>query len=238
MKLNYIITMIIATGIAAGCTETTKVAPDTYEAPLFLKSSDSKIVFDKEGGKALVTMATNAKSWSYAAQSGDWFAVSIDTDSCLVVEAHENNGSVKTDEIKVTAMRGDESKEVSLRVSQRADEAKDLSADGTANCYIAKTNGSYKFRADIKGNGGKDGKSKYIETAGLEIKDVAYAELLWEARNDGDRTMSYEIIDGTPSYNGRLYFFLYGKKRGERTHRCKERQGQGALELAHLGHKQ
>ena len=50
--------MILAAGMAAGCTETTKVGPDSYEAPLFLQPSDSKIVFDKEGGKALVTMAT------------------------------------------------------------------------------------------------------------------------------------------------------------------------------------
>ena len=65
--------MILAAGMAAGCTETTKVGPDSYEAPLFLQPSDSKIVFDKEGGKALVTMATNATSWNYTAQSGDWF---------------------------------------------------------------------------------------------------------------------------------------------------------------------
>ena len=152
MKLKYIITAILAAGTAAaGCTETNKIDPDTYQAPLFLQSSDSKIVFDKEGGKALVTMATNANSWSYTTLSGGWFAVSVDTDSCLVVEAPVNSGSVKTDEIKVTAVRGEESKEVSLRISQRADDAADLSAGGTANCYIAHTNCPYKFRADIKG---------------------------------------------------------------------------------------
>lgn len=215
MKLKYIITAILAAGTAAaGCTETNKIDPDTYQAPLFLQSSDSKIVFDKEGGKALVTMATNANSWSYTTLSGGWFAVSVDTDSCLVVEAPVNSGSVKTDEIKVTAVRGEESKEVSLRISQRADDAADLSAGGTANCYIAHTNCPYKFRADIKGNGGKDGKSKYIETEGLEIKEAAYAELLWEARNDGDRTMSYEIINGAPSYNGGYISFSTGRSEG------------------------
>ena len=216
MKLRYIITSILAAGIAvAGCTETKKIDPDTYQAPLFLQSSDSKIVFDKEGGKAVVTIASNASSWSITSQSGDWFNVSVDADSCLVVEAPVNNGgSVKTDEIKVAASKGEESKEVSLKISQRADGSVNLSSDGTANCYIARTNGSYKFRADIKGNGGKDGKSKYIETEGIEVKDVAYAELLWEARNDGDRTMSYEIIDGTPSYNGGYISFSTGRSEG------------------------
>jgi len=216
MKFRYIITSILAAGIAvAGCTETKKIDPDTYQAPLFLQTSDSKIVFDKEGGKAVVTIASNASSWSATSQSGEWFNVSVDADSCLVVEAPVNNGSsIKTDEIKVSASKGDDSKDVTLKISQRADGSIDLSADGTANCYIAKTNGSYKFRADIKGNGGKDGKTKYIETEGLEIKDAAYAELLWEARNDGDRTMSYEIIDGTPAYDGGYISFSTGRSEG------------------------
>ena len=69
MKHNYIITIILAAGIAAGCVETKKVNPDTYQAPLYVQSSDPKIVFDKEGGKALITIATNAESWSYATRS-------------------------------------------------------------------------------------------------------------------------------------------------------------------------
>ena len=214
MKHNYIITIILAAGIAAGCVETKKVNPDTYQAPLYVQSSDPKIVFDKEGGKALITIATNAESWNYATRSGEWFEVIVDTDSCLVVEAKPNKGPVRTDDITVTAVRGDETKDVSLTVTQRSDGATDLSATGTANCYVVNTNSQYKFRADIKGNGGKDGKSKYIETEGVEIKDAAYAELLWEARNDGDRTMSYEIIDGTPAYSNGYISFSTGRSEG------------------------
>ena len=47
MKRNYIITIILAAGIAAGCVETKKVNPDTYQAPLYVQSSDPEIVFDK-----------------------------------------------------------------------------------------------------------------------------------------------------------------------------------------------
>ena len=130
--------------------ETKKVDPDTYQAPLYVQSSDPKIVFDKEGGKAVITIATNAESWSYATRSGEWFEVIVDADSCLLVEAKPNKGPVRTDDITVTAVRGDETKEVSLTVTQRADGATDLSAAGTANCYVANTNGSYKIRADIK----------------------------------------------------------------------------------------
>ena len=47
MNLKYCIPIIMAAGMAAGCVETNKVEPDEYQAPLFLQSSDSKIVFDK-----------------------------------------------------------------------------------------------------------------------------------------------------------------------------------------------
>ena len=225
MRIKNILTTLLAAGAAFGCIETTKVAPEAYEAPLYLQSSDTKIVFDKNGGKAIVTLATNATEWAYDTKSGDWFAVSVDADSCLVVEAPLNNGPARSDEIKVTATRSDESKEITLKVSQRTDGAVNLSADGTANCYVATTNGTYKFRADIKGNGGKDGKSKYIETEGLEIKDAAYAELLWEARNDGDRTMSYEIIDGTPVYGGGYISFSTGRSEGNAVIAVKSSKG-------------
>lgn len=215
MKFKHIAMILLAAGAAASCTETTKVDPDAYIAPLFLQSSDSKVVFDKDGGKAIVTVATNAAEWSYTAQSGDWFYISLDADSCIVVEAPVNKeSSVKTESVRITATKGDESKEITFNVSQRCDESVDLSAGGTANCYVAHTNGTYKFRADIKGNGGKDGKTKYIETEGLEIKNAAYAELLWEARNDGDRSMSYEIIEGTPAYGRGYVSFATGRSEG------------------------
>ncbi len=214
MKFKYIASLILAAGIAAGCTETSKMVPEAYQAPLFLQASDSKIVFDKEGGKALVTIATNAEAWNYEIASGDWFNISTDEDSCIVVEAKLNNGAVKADAVTITAEKGTESAQVLLKITQRADDALNLSESGTANCYIVKTGGTYKFRCDIKGNGGKDGKTHYIETEGLEIKDAAYAELLWEARNDGDRTMSYEIIDGTPTYGGGYISFATGRSEG------------------------
>ena len=50
-------------------------------------------------------------------------------------------------------------------ILQRAGEAVNLSADGLANCYIAHTGGTYRFNAQVKGNGKGDGGSGngYIE---------------------------------------------------------------------------
>ena len=226
MKSRYITLILLTVGMAVSCTETTNVDPDTYLAPLFLQSSDSKIVFDKEGGKAVVTVSTNAANWDYSTQSENWFTINVDEDSCLVVNAPANYSStVKTGNIKVTATRGEDIKEISLELAQRADDAIDLSANGTANCYIAHTNESYKFRADIKGNGGKDGKTEYIKTTGIEIKNVVLAELIWEARTDGDRTMAYEIIDGTPAFQGDYVSFSTGRSEGNALIAVKDSKG-------------
>ena len=92
------------------------------------------------------------------------------------------------------------SAEISL--AQRAERSIDLSAEGTANCYIAHTNQSYKFNATVKGNGKGDGRSEYIANYGVNISNIATVELLWESRNDGDKSMSREIIDGAPTYSG------------------------------------
>lgn len=91
--------------------------------------------------------------------------------------------------------------QVSATVSlvQRAERSINLSAEGTSNCYIAHTGKAYKFDASVKGNGKGDGRSNYIAAYGTGISGVAAAELLWESRNDGDKTMSREIIDGRPS---------------------------------------
>lgn len=226
MKLKHIIMAFVAAGIASACTETTEFEPDAYIAPLFLQSSDTKVVFDKEGGKAIVTVATNSSAWSCEAQSGDWFKVSVDADSCIVVEAPANNGSsAKNENVRISASKGGENKEITLSISQRGDESSDLSAEGTANCYVAHTNGSFRFRADIKGNGGKDGKTRYIETEGIGIEGAVYADLLWEARNDGDRTMSYEIIDGTPTYGGGYISFSTGRSEGNALIAAKDSKG-------------
>lgn len=209
------ISALIMAGILSGCTKTTNVDPDPYKAPLYMEISDSKVLFDIEGGKAVVTIATNADRWEYTGDADGWFSISVSEDSSLVVEAPINSSaSAKSETLTITALKGEESVGSTLKIVQRAEYATDLSAGGTANCYVAKTNGTYKFRADIKGNGGDDGKTRYIEKEGLEIKNAVKAELLWEARNDGDRSMSYEIIDGAPSYRGGYVTFYTGRSEG------------------------
>ncbi len=51
--------------MSAGCTETIRIAPDDYELPFYMDTSDGKVVFDADGGAAAIVVATNADSWSW-----------------------------------------------------------------------------------------------------------------------------------------------------------------------------
>lgn len=204
-----------AMALFAGCTETTKIGQDKYELPFYMDASDAKVVFDADGGSAVIVIATNADSWEYSAGEDDWFVLSSDESDVLMIEAPMNCGTaVREATVTVTAAKGDESKNVGIKLIQRADPSVNLNVAGTSNCYLVKTGTTYKFDATVKGNGGSDGNSKYIENYGVEIEGIAYAELLWESRTDGDRTMSHEIIDGAPVFNGGYVTFTTGRMEG------------------------
>ena len=216
MKFKHILFTVLLSIAVMGCTETFKVEPDAYEAPLFFKSSDSKVVFDTDGGKAVITIATNAGSWEIASDASDWLGVEIVEDKTLVISAPQNiSNDVRAHKVVLQATKGEENARLEVAVSQRAEMAEDLSSAGLANCYIAKTNGSYMFRADVKGNGSSlDGKSTYVQSVGTDIEGVARAVLLWESRQDGDRSMTYEIIDGSPVYKDKYVKFNTGRSEG------------------------
>lgn len=130
-----------------------------------------------------------------------WLDVSVEGNALtLYVEA--NDGVVNREAVVdvVVGTEPDVAK-ARLRVVQTAVGLVDLSAEGTANCYVALPNGSYCLDASIKGNGGGDGNSRYIEFEGVEIEGAAYADLAWEATYDGDKTRSTKIISGAPIYS-------------------------------------
>ncbi|MDE5732022.1 MAG: hypothetical protein K2H95_03185, partial [Bacteroidales bacterium] len=203
-----------AVALLAGCTQTTKIDPDKYELPFYMDASDKKIVFDADGGTAAIVVATNADSWSCTAGEDNWFVLSVDEDVLLVEAPANYSAASKEATVSVTAVKDDETLSAEIRLVQRSDRSVDLNAGGTSNCYLVKTGKTYKFNATIKGNGGSDGKSKYIETYGTSIEGIAYADLLWESRTDGDRTMSREIIDGAPVFNGGYVTFTTGRMEG------------------------
>ena len=161
----------------------------------------------------------------YAAE-GDWFTVARQDGNALLVETLINAGAeTLTGKLTVSAEKNGETVSQEVALVQRAERSVNLSAEGTANCYIARTGGVYKFDASVKGNGGGDGVSDYIANYGLAIEDGAFAELLWESRHDGDKTMSREIIDGAPIYRGGYVTFSTGRSEGNAVIAVKDIKG-------------
>lgn len=207
----YSIAVLLAI-LSAACTETTRVWPEPDAGKPYLQLSSDKAIFDADGGNVTVVVAANV-AWDYAAE-GDWFAVTRQEDA-LIVEASINAApEALTGRIVFRGERDGAEVSAEMELVQRAERSVDLSADGTANCYIARTGRACKFDARIKGNGKGDGRSSYIAAYGVEVGEAAAAELLWEARNDGDKTMSREIIDGAPVYRNGYVSFTTGRSEG------------------------
>lgn len=216
-KSIYFMAAMLLAGAASSCTDKDYIEPAPYDTPLYLEISTSKVVFGKEGGTASVVAATNADVLQVEVDQESGFSVetSADNRTVIITAASNYSAELRTSSLTVTATKGDAVRTATVSLVQRAVQAVNLSAGGLANCYVAGTNGTYSFRADIKGNGSnQDGRSRYISLYGVAIKDIAYADLLWESRNDGDRTLSYEVIDGTPIYHGGYVTFSTGRSQG------------------------
>ena len=146
----------------------------------------------------------------------EWIDVSVVGNALTLYVEANNSGTNREAVVDVVAGEQPDVAKARLRVVQTAVGLVDLSAEGTANCYVALPNGSYCLDASIKGNGGSDGNSRYIEFEGLEIEGASYADLAWEATYDGDKTRSTKIISGAPIYSAddQKIYFATGESEG------------------------
>jgi hypothetical protein len=213
MKLKSIILCALALTGAAACTKVNVTEAPEYVAPLYIQASDSKVVFDVVGGQAMITLATNGTVACGEVPAG--FELVEEEDATYIVKAGVNTSAATVSaDLTFTATRDEESVSTTVSLVQRAAEAQNLSAAGLANCYIAHTNGTFRFNAQVKGNGKGDGGCDYIKNYGVNIEGGSIAALLWEARHDGDRSLSYEVIDGTPVYHNGYITFSTGRSQG------------------------
>lgn len=65
---------VLSAALLAACTETTRIWPEEGESKAYVEVSSEKVIFDADGGNAVIAVATNADGWDYAAE-GDWFTV-------------------------------------------------------------------------------------------------------------------------------------------------------------------
>ena len=171
----------------------------------------TQFVFPADGGTRTVLVAANYE-WSYECDY-EWLTVTRSGDE-LTISADANKTSGKRiAAVSVKAGETGNTARTDIRIAQPLTSV-DLAAAGTANCYVASTGTSYKFPAKVKGNGAGDGNSTYIQHFGVEIEGASYADLLWEATFDADKTRSCEIIDDYPIYDDGYVYFSTGSEEG------------------------
>ena len=200
-KLLY--TFVALSALAAvSCSEKINAPVSPDEAYASVELSSSSVVFPVAGDTKTIFVSTNGYEWTVECDES-WLGIET-TENSIVFTAGENpDPQGRTAVVIVKAGEGKNTDAVRFKVIQIGNATVDLSAEATANCYIVAPNGTYRFDASVKGNGKADGdgNTKYIETHGIEITGVAYADLVWEATFDGDRTNSAHIIEGYPVYS-------------------------------------
>ncbi|MBO5875777.1 MAG: BACON domain-containing protein [Alistipes sp.] len=193
--------MAVAMLLIASCSDNTS-ALDGVE-PIFasVELSTSSAVIAREGGMKKIFVATNREAWDVVCEA-EWLDISIE-ESSLTFFVDQNPGSEsRLAIVEVVAGSGNDTAKARFKLMQEGEKAVDLSAKERANCYIARTSTTYRFDASVKGNGnGGDGNTEYLRTFGVAINDAAYADLVWEATFDGDKTRSCDIISGSPIYS-------------------------------------
>lgn len=222
--MKKILFVFLASAFAfAACEEINETYADPAEQ---LEVTTSNVVFNAAGGSRTVLVTSNV-DWTYSADD-TWYDVERG-DGELVISAEDNTtGANRYSTITVAS----ETLSETISVSQVAAslEGIDLSADESANCYIAATGTSYRFNATVKGNGAATdvgGVGVYEQQYGVSIDpdDIIYADLLWEAAFDADKTRSRNIIDGWPVYSDGYVYFTTGSAEGNALIAVKDADG-------------
>lgn len=203
--LTYTTILLLVTVV--GCTNepTEVIYPNPDYANVELSSGSA--VVEREGGVKEIFVSTNRDKWAVECEA-DWLEFSIEDNSLkLFVDENETTES-RLAVVTIVAGEAPDTAVARFKLLQLGDEVVDLSAEATANCYIAHTQSVVKFRADIKGNGKRDGRSRYMSAYSAQIEGASYAEVVWEATYDGDKTRSTAIISGAPLYAEDGYIYL------------------------------
>ncbi len=200
---RYIRYIVVAAALVtfAGCTDNT-TSIDGVE-PLFasVELSSQSAVVAQAGGEKKIFVATNRKDWDVMCDA-EWVDISVEENSLTFYVDENPADESRMAVIEVVAGTNNDTAKARFKLLQSGTEVSDLSTKGKANCYVANTEASFRFDASVKGDGvGGDGNSQYLRTYGVAINDAAYADLVWEATFDGDKTRSCDIIVGSPIYS-------------------------------------
>lgn len=210
-KILFILPLLVS--VCMACEEIS----ETFDEPaLLLDVTSSYVVFGADGGSRTVLVTSNAE-WSYSCEA-EWFRV-VRGEDYLEITASANDGPDNR-QAYITVTAGEAGELIrTVSVAQVCPAGVDLSETAAANCYIVGTGTTCRFNAMVKGNGvvpNVGGAAVYCDEYGVGIDEgeIVYADLLWEAVYDGDRSRSCGVIAGEPFYSGGYVYFTTGESEG------------------------
>ena len=197
--MKRVLLYMAAVMAVVGCTNDTQeiIYPEPDYANVELSSKSAVVA--SEGGIKEIFVSTNRTSWSVECDA-DWVDMSIEGNSLTLYVDEYSEVDNRMAVIEVVAGDDPDTAVARFKLLQVGNATYNLSATECANSYIANTASSYMIRADIKGNGENRDNSRYVTTHGVKIEGGSYADVLWEATYDGDKTRSCNIIEGMPFY--------------------------------------
>lgn len=214
-KILYNFIAAVALVFAVACeTEPAEVLqPEADYANITLSSLSTTI--GEQGGVKSIFFASNRTDIEVICDY-DWIDVSIEGDALTIYVDGNDTSESRLAVIEVIAGVAPDIAKARYKVLQTTAGVVDLSAEGTANCYIAPTGATYRMRADVRGNAMRDGNARYAANYGVDIEGGAYADLVWEATFDSDKTRSCQIIEQQPIYSAeeQAIYFTTGQNEG------------------------
>jgi len=155
-------------------------------------------VISSDGGSIVANMISNVEIEAVPDDETDWITIvetkAMNAHTITMTVAANTETDSRMGYINVFK-KGTEKHLETLYIYQEAfvEGPKDLSKDGTANCYIVTEAGDYKFKA-VKGNS--------TESVGTVDK----AEILWETYNDNNEVTANSVIASVSYKDGYVIF--------------------------------
>ena len=163
-------TWIYAASFAAGMLLAGCDTDDEYRAAepeLYLTASTRIFALSADGGQRTVVIDTNCGEWKVTTDAAGWLSNRKEGNLLTITAGESLSTKAQTAVVTVSSI-DDPSLTCEIRVMQYGTGATNLSALGTANCYMASTGASYVFDASIKEEYGYGIYDNVFTTADIE----------------------------------------------------------------------
>jgi len=154
-------------------------------------------VIDSDGGTIVANIVSNVEIDAIPREGDEeWITIvetkAMNAHTITFTVAPNTNKDYRTGRI-IFYKKGTDRNIHSLYVRQNGLGPKNLSKDGSANCYIVSAPGDYKFKA-VKGNSDES------------VGTVAKAEILWETWNNQETVTVNSVIEDVDFDDNYIYF--------------------------------